>query len=391
MSPLIKTVTTISVLLLSACLPKVVGESVPTATANIPSIQTAAVQTVIVEFASPALTNTLNPAPTALSLSLIDFNAKQVVDDIAVNADGKTIAVATNGFHVAKSGDYGVWLWDSNNFEYPIASFGHLLPGPHSLAFSRDGSLLAISGCESRDNLINCNQVILVINWKDQSIVQRITAEGRTISRLYFSVDDGMIAAQDVSGIINLWDLATGKRRYSFKSERGIIENNFSYSSDGLSVAVGVANGVEIWDLSTETITKTISDIQGGIFFAPVVTFNHQGQLLATEGCEKFNFESCVSSKIMILDIQNGKIKAKLSSNSRATSIEFSSDNQFLAIGSWGGLRLWDFQNNRYIDVSDYSQIPINDLAFSPDGKTLIIGSLIGLHIENMSELILQQ
>lgn len=389
MSPSIKTVAALSVLLLSACLPKAVRESEATATANIPSVQTTTVQTVFAEFTSPAVTH--NPVPTLPSFSLIDFNANQVGDDIAVNADGKTIVVATNGFHIANSGENGVWLWDTDNFEYSVAAFGHLLPGPHSVAFSHDGSLLAISGCETQDDFLNCNQTILVLQWKNQRVVQQITAKGRAISRLYFSIDGSIIAAQDVSGIINLWDLETRQLKYSFKSERGIEENNFSYNPNGLLVAVGVGNGIEIWDLSTKTITKTISDIQGGIFFAPVVTFDRQGQFLATGGCEAFDFESCVSSRILILDVQNWERKAELSFNSRITSIEFSPDNQLLAIGSWEGLRLWDFQNNTNFDVLDYSQIPIMDLAFSPDGKKLIIGSSTGLHAENVSEIIVQQ
>lgn len=391
-------VVAVALVFILACLPSIFESPTSLPANDLLTLQTFAMQEVLTYAAGTttaiALTGTATPGPTNTStvqpISLNDFNATHVVDDLAVNIDGRTIAVVANGFHQVNSGESGVWLWDINDPSQPVASFGILLPSPNSVAFSRDGQLLAISGCKPVDDPYSCIQSILVLNWKTRDTLREISAEGRAISRIYFSFDDQMLAAQDLTGIISIWNLETGLREFSFKSAKGILYDHFAFSPDGQTVVLGVACGVELWNLKTTSRIKMYEDLGCGAYTAPALAFNSNGHLLAVGGCVEFGFETCLNYKVTVLDLEDGKKIAELFCNCGYTSIEFSPDNQLLALGSFVGLRLWNFQTREQASVPDLSDVSIFDLGFSPDGNTLIIGSATGLHIIKLSEFVLE-
>ena len=238
------------------------------------------------------------------------------------------------------------------------------------------------------------------------------TGDLKTIA---FSPDSKTLASLDTRGNAQLWDVSTGKRKYSLPDSEN-EPYSLAFSPDGNTLAIGDEYGtLSLWEVATRTEKKQLR-VRGHTRPIIRVLFSPDGATLASisrYGDYSYNMiihlwntesgnlitsipvrnsysEDPISaqslsfspdsslfahanqqSRIDLWDVNTGEIKKTLVGHTgRVYNTEFSPDGQTLASGSLDGtVRLWDVNTGEKKNTIEQG----GDVMFSPDGQTLLI------------------
>lgn len=139
---------------------------------------------------------------------------------------------------------------------------------------------------------------------------------------LAWKPDGSHLATVDVTGVVNLWDMGTGKLASSLKGCPGNI-HSICWSPDGGKLAAGSdANLIVIWDADSGKVEQTIRDHP-----TTVMTLDwHPSETRIAAGC--------ADGKVRIWDIQSGQSLAVLESGEDAIrSLDWHSSGKYLLAG----------------------------------------------------------
>ncbi len=336
---------------------------------------------------------TMTPTATQKAYSLDSFNSQYISNSFSINSDGKTVTVLSE----SEDDRWSVFLWNIAAPDKPIVNFKSPLLMPTAATFNLDGSLFTMSGCEEDDleNVIyRCNRSrILLFDWNEREIIREFIVEdefGLIIVNLSFSPSGKELIFQEAGGYFSVLDLETETvAKRIFRSYKMASTNGSSVSPTESIIAIATHFGTELWNIETREQITVLEGPFTSSYFPGVVAFNSQGNKLASNGCTDTGFEACGEEAITIYDVDSQKeIKTISSISSSVTSIEFSPNDSILAFGTWKeGLYLWNLKTNQRIQVEEFQDIAILDIEFTPDGKTLIIGSNTGLHLFDLSDI----
>src|ERR1700730_7583922 len=245
----------------------------------------------------------------------------------------------------------------------------------HDVALTADGKTLA-RACHGRLDL-----------WDVASGKKLHTLKGHTapLLRVKFSPDGKTLASitggwgrDNVPGEVKLWDVVTGKERVALKGhpDRGIA---LAFSPDGKTLASSAAGPVKLWDVDTGKETLELKLGKDGTAWS--LAFSPDGKTLATG--MGGGLMDITPSSVIFWDVTTGKERARtLPAHANSiTCVRFASDGKTLASVSGpvnevkpGAIKLWDVAT-----AKERATIPIRiglpvqfiDLAFTADGKTL--------------------
>jgi WD40 repeat protein/transcriptional regulator with XRE-family HTH domain len=190
------------------------------------------------------------------------------------------------------------------------------------------------------------------------------------VNSVAFSPDGKTLADGDVSGNVQLWNLATKQQTSAFPIPGGLGGVVSVFSPDGRTVATGSTDGsVRLWDVATSQ--QAGGPLTGHNGAVNSVAFSPDGTTLASGNN---------NGSVQLWDVATHRPIGRLTGQSGpVNSVAFSPDGTTLASGNYnGGAVLWDVATRQPIGRLTGQSGPVNSVAFSPDGKTLASGSTDG-------------
>jgi WD40 repeat protein/serine/threonine protein kinase/DNA-binding XRE family transcriptional regulator len=293
-----------------------------------------------------------------------DVSGDQIASELKfpVNVPGQEVDYSPDDSLIAASGLTGqadLTLWDASTGEVlhswvsqpgaPLAFDGY----SHDVAFSPDGSRVAVANLDGVPHVFDVRTGELVFNLKGHSTV----AGG-----LAYSPDGSQIATGDNGlGEVIVWDANTGEQLLVLAGEtRGIY--SMAYSPDGSKVAAVGDDGVlHVWDANTGE--KLISPVTEKAGFRAVV-FSHDGEYIYTGGQD---------STVRIWDVATGdNLKTLVGHSGVVISLALSPDGQFLASGCPDELKYWELSPGKELFVAPFIYPSGGGITLTPDGSTLV-------------------
>ena len=273
---------------------------------------------------------------------------QQRVTDVRFSPDGQTVASA--------SSDRTIKIWNVRQVQDERTLHGY--QGERSsLAFSRDGKILAYPGIGNAIHL--CNPETGAV----RSVPGR--PEEKLVS-LAFSVDGTRLVGGGEDGIFKVWDAATTEELARFDAQRtGLF--SLGLSPDGTTLVAGLSKGsTTVWDLDTRQLRTTLKPARGRESVA--VAWSRDGKWLAAEASAWVQFWDGKTLE--------RRHRFKVSEAGWVWVLVFSPDGQKLVTSGDGGvLKCWEAATGRLLATYHGHTAVVLGAAFFPDGKTLASAS----------------
>jgi hypothetical protein len=243
------------------------------------------------------------------------------------------LAASDSGSHWAFWGDdRRVWTWHADECK-KLASLPDLFPRHPLLCISPDGQTLATVDDGDVLNRSRCRVRV----WKTAT-GKLLWSQSTDVSvRNFAFTPDGAVLALGVGDLGSprhrqtyLHDAKTGESRGQMAM---VLPHQFglSFSPDGQTLATSFPNCIQLWDVPTLTLRKTI---EGHRRIFTSVVYSPDGKLLAGRSLE---------GEIWLWNVQSGENVALLGgSQRRFQGIAFSPDGRKLLTRSHDKLLVWD-------------------------------------------------
>jgi WD40 repeat protein len=182
------------------------------------------------------------------------------------------------------------------------------------------------------------------------------------VMALAFSPDGKFLLSSHPKGVIQEWDLATGKST-QLKSPSGSWVRAITYSPDGTQIASGDDKDIIIWDAKTKTQESVLKGHKQSV---ARLVYSPDGKVLASGAWD---------GTVALWDIATGKKLKEMKVKANAEGLVFSPDGKILAEsdGNTAGINLWDVETGKSLKGITLEKVYPDDLAFNMDG-TLLAG-----------------
>lgn len=224
--------------------------------------------------------------------------------------------------------------------------------GTDKLQFSADGSRLYSVG---RDRSLKV--------WRAASLELVRTIPLDTGPATALAIDGDMALTGHADGSVLLWDVATARKRATFRRNEADIWSLAFAGEQGRFLTATHDWKVALWDAARETAPLHIFD--GHENAVQAVAYAANGQLFASGGADK----TVKLWNLATLDL----VRTYRGADDFITSIALSADGKLVAAASLdGSIRLWSTSSSSLRRRLDGHQGSINQIAFSPDSKRLV-------------------
>jgi WD40 repeat protein len=235
---------------------------------------------------------------------------------------------------------------------------------PRSLSYSPDGALLVVGNESHPPILVETATHKTRVPWKGEDSVSWAAAFSRDGKRV---AEGAMLRSDD--NRVNLWEVTTGSLVKSFKGHTDRILC-VAIAPDGKTIASGGKDKLlVVWDVETGKEKYTKKDPHKGL--VACVAFSPDGKTLATAGDD---------ATVRLWEVDSGKevktlpVKVTEESSNEVRGLAYSPDGKTLAVaGFFKAVQLWDMEAGKrkhLLKGSDWIQA----VAYSPDGKTVAAG-----------------
>lgn len=268
------------------------------------------------------------------------------VRGVALSPDAKTLA------GVGEDGVILLWNVEDADAEPKTLNHGTMI---WCLAFSPRGSLLATGDAEG---------TIHMWNVEAERITSSLEGHVDTVTSLGFSADSKTLYSSSHDGSVNAWSSREPPHPTLAKIE---IEAGkvwaTAISPETSRIAVGGRRGfVRILDLTTGRQVGELKDAHPAT--VDCLEFSRDGRLIATGGWR--------SPAVVVWRTDDGTQQRSLEAEGNIRAIEFSADGKRIAAGCDDNqLIVWDVESGEIVKKVNAHALPVYDVSFSPDGKTI--------------------
>jgi WD40 repeat protein/serine/threonine protein kinase/DNA-binding SARP family transcriptional activator len=299
-------------------------------------------------------------------LSLAGHDA--AVDVVDFSPDGTRLATSSE--------DGKVKVWDISS-----RGGGHewlTLAGAGGLAYSPDGSRLAVG---SEDGDVHIYEAA-----SGKEVLALKGHEGRVNAITFDPSGSTLATAGFVDGTARIWDAASGQELATVDLARPRRDESrpcrlrptsvtqvfdVAFGSGGTILATGGWVGPSstlLWDAATGERQRVLRQDPKKDQWGRAVDFSPDGKLVAGEGW----------GNVFVWSVEDGGMVARMREQ-QVTALAFSPDGRRLVTGSLeGGLKVWEVETGRQLDSLSGNLGQVVDLAFSPDGAVLATSSSDG-------------
>ena len=292
------------------------------------------------------------------------------VTSVAFSPDGKRI--------VSSSIDKTINVWDAKSGRKILTLKKKNLNGFTSVSLSPDGKQI-VSSCEYKGTLrvwdANTGHELRTLNGQEG---------GGSITSVAFSPNGKSIVSGSHDHSVKVWDVETGLERLTLKGHKGNV-NSVAFSPDSKLIVSGGSRMVRVWDAKTGRVILTLSRVPliGHANNVTGVVFSPDGKRIVSSSWDK---------TVKVWDAKTGRRLLTLKGHEGwVNSVAFSPDGKLIVSGGgpWyhppgpqppGGsdhtVRVWDAKTGQAMHTLKGHANGVTSVAFSPDGKQVVSGSL---------------
>ena len=228
---------------------------------------------------------------------------------------------------------------------------------------------------EGRPERLICASIDGVCTLWDLSgrFLHRLEGHLHPVIHANISPDGLRLTTFDEEGGGRLWNIEDGTQIMELPGHTGAVHSVQFSSSGKLLVTACAASGIRIWDLIART-EKTIA-IEGDVL--QVELSPDEMQLIVVSGKASIQSENKFTQfpggKAMLINRQTGE-KKSLPMEGTPTLGRFSPDGKFVTVLSQeGAVKLFNTTNGQAIEAFNPNRRTIYNMAYSPDGKSLLL------------------
>lgn len=208
--------------------------------------------------------------------------------------------------------------------------------------------------------------------------IARLNEKARNIKTIAFSPDGKTLVSGDSDGEVQMWNIPTAKLRATFRGPQKVTDAVSAVSTDGIITLANEQHGhIRLWKFSTNTTEPILRDINSDSRLGNWVFMglSQDATRLATTSSPEYTIHP-----IQIWDANTGEPLFSLEKHTLPVeALAFSPDGKTLASGDTGNrIRLWNMDTGTSRATLKIFTGSLHALTFSPNGKLLASGSSDG-------------
>jgi WD40 repeat protein len=281
------------------------------------------------------------------------------------------VAISPDGKWAASGGqDNTVRIWDVATGNVKHTLFGHN-SAVQCVAFSRNSKILASGASDKNIRLWDVSN--------GQSIRMMTNAHNDWVRGLHFQPDGKQLVSAGDDRTVRIWDFNSGQQVRVLNGHTQYT-NVLSVSKDGTKALTGSDDGTAIlWDLKNGQQIRSFLGHNSQIWGAAL---SPDAKVAVTAGKD---------NTVRVWDATSGKELRRLDAKGFVWTMTFAPDGRRLLTGNGGmavggnvnpngdnSLRLWDVTTGKELRKLDGHTNYVRALAFTPNGRIAISGSLDG-------------
>ena len=248
-------------------------------------------------------------------------------------------------------------IWSVKDWAQLNTLFGHT-NSVNSVAITAKGDFLATGSTDA---------TVKIWQYPSGTLETTLSGHRKTVAAVAFSTTGDYVASGSYDGHVKIWDVTSGTEQLTL-TNLGRNIASISFSPDGkFLVAGGLGDDIFLWEFPSGELIRQITGHETAV---SAVTFSSDGEWLGSIGYEQ---------TLKIRSTKDWEEHLSIALESRASDLDFTSDNKKVAAAIDYGVRMWDIRSG---EIHKQYELPVQGVytvSVSPTRRWLAVGSADGL------------